>query len=97
MAAKELDKQRAADIESLIHVGVHLRIRLHSLAGNIAQDRPQPARHQDKQRQDEYADHGQPPFERGHNNQQRDRFDQVGHDADEGVADGILRPNHVIV
>jgi hypothetical protein len=37
-AYKEFDQQCAADIESLVHVRVHV----HALAGDVAQDGPKP-------------------------------------------------------
>ena len=78
-------------------MGVHLRIHVHRLAGNVAQDRAEPSGRQDEQRQDEHADQRQPPFEGEHDHQQGDRFDEVGHDADDGIADGVLRADHVVV
>ncbi len=52
---------------------------------------------EDEQRQDEHADEGQFPFERKHDGQDGNRLDDVGDDADDGVADGVLRADHVVV
>ena len=52
---------------------------------------------EDEQRQDEHTDEGQSPFEREHDGQDGNRFDDVGDDADDGVADGVLRADHIIV
>ena len=76
---------------------IHLGVRFHRLAGNIAQNRAEPSRSNDEQRQDDHADQRQPPFEREHDRQQGNRFDKIGHDADDGIADGILRADHVVV
>ena len=39
----------------------------------------------------------QAPFEREHDRQDGHCLDQVGDDADDGVADGVLRADHVVV
>ena len=43
------------------------------------------------------ADDRQPPLEGQHDGQDRDRLHDVGDDADDGVADGVLRADHVVV
>ncbi len=96
-APKEFDQQRTADVEGLVHVGVHLRVEFHCLAGDVAQDSAEPLRGQDEERQDQHADEGQFPFESEHDGQQGDRLDDVGDDVDDGVADGVLRADHVVV
>ena len=96
-APKQLDEQRAADVEGLVHVRVHLGIVIHGFAGDVAQNVAKPLREEDKQRQDQHADEGQLPFERKHDGQDRNRFDDVGDDADDGVADGVLRADHIVV
>ncbi len=78
-------------------MGVHLGVELHLLAGHVAQARAQLARGKDEQRQDDHADHGQPPVERDHHHQQCHGLDDVGDDVDDRVADGVLRPNHIVV
>ena len=76
---------------------IHLRIHLHGFTGNVTEHCAKPLRGKDKQRKDQHADDGQPPFKREHNRQQCDRLDEVGNDIDDGIADGVLRTDHVIV
>ena len=76
---------------------VHLGIVIHGFAGDVAQNVAKPLREEDKQRQDQHADEGQLPFEGKHDGQDRNCFDDVGDDADDGVADGVLRADHIVV
>ena len=96
-APKKFDEQRAADVESLVHVRVHLRVGLHGLTRNVAQCVAEPLRGDDEQWKDHNADESQLPLHREHNNEQRNRFDQVGDDIDDGIADCVLRADHVVV
>ena len=50
-APKQFDQQRAADVERLVHVGIHGRVDVHGLAGDVAQHHTQPAGDQDEERQ----------------------------------------------
>ena len=43
------------------------------------------------------ADEGQPPFQGQHNRQNGDGLDDVGDNVDDGVGDGILSADHIIV
>ena len=76
---------------------VHLRVDVHAFAGDDAQAFAESARDQIEQRQDKDTAESQSPFEREHDDQDRRAFDQVGGDADDGVADGVLRADHVVV
>ena len=55
------------------------------------------ARRQDEQGQDYDADQGQSPFQPHHDRQHGNCLDDVGQDADDGVANGILSSDHVVV
>src|SRR5687768_16347226 len=96
-APKQLDQQRTADVEGLVHVGIHLRVQFHCLARDVAQHPAQAFRKDDEQRQDEQADQGQPPLQREHDRQYGDLTDQVGDDVGDDTANGVLRINHVVV
>jgi len=76
---------------------VHLRVHFHCLTGNVTQESAEPLRGDDKERQNEDADESQAPFEREHDREQGNRFDEVGHDVDDGIADGVLRADHIVV
>ncbi len=41
-ASEQFDQQRAADVERLVHVRVHLGVVIHGFAGDVAQDRAEP-------------------------------------------------------
>ena len=97
LAAEELDQQRPADIEGLVHVGVHLGVEFHGPARHDAQLRAQPAGHQRQERQDDQGDQRKAPLEGEHDRQDGDGLDQVGDDVGDGVADGVLRADHVVV
>ncbi len=96
-AAKELDQQRAADVERLVHHGVHARVGFHLLARDIAQPPTQAAGGKDKEGQDEDADEGQAPLESEHDNEDSGNLDDIGEDADQGIGDGVLRADHIII
>ncbi len=64
---------------------VHPGVVIHGFAGDVAQDVAETLGKEDEQRHDQHADEGQLPFERKHDSQDRDRFDDVGDDADDGV------------
>ncbi len=96
-APKQFDQQRPADVERLVHVGVHGGVLVHRLAGDVAQHRTQAAGSQDEERQDEHTDDGQPPLEGQHDSQDGDRLNDVGGNANDGIADGVLRADHVVV
>ena len=74
-----------------------MRVGFHLLAGDLAQASAQRAGGDEKQRQDDNADQGQAPFEGEHDAQHSRGLDHVGDDADDGVADGILRADHIVV
>jgi hypothetical protein len=93
----KFDQQRPADVERLVHVGVHGGVLVHGPPGDVAQHHAQAAGSQDEERHDQHADQRQPPLEGQHDGQDGDRLDDVGDDADDGVADGVLRADHVIV
>ena len=76
---------------------IHLRVHFHALAGDVAQVQAQTLRGDDEQRQDQHADDREMPFEREHHDKQADCFDQVGDDIDHGVADGVLRTDHIVI
>ena len=97
LAAEQLDQQRAADVERFAHHGVHIGVVVHRLAGDIAQLKADTARRQDEQREDHQAEQRQPPFQRQHHQQRGDQVDGIGDDADEGVADGGLGSDDVVV
>ena len=97
-APEQLDQQRAADVERFVHHGVHLRVGFHLLAGDVAQARRPGARaaRMNSGRMTTLIER-QPPFEGEHDGQHGDGLDHVGDDADDGVADGVLRADHVVV
>jgi hypothetical protein len=96
-APEQFNEQRPANVEGLVHVRVHLGVGFHLLACQVAQTPTQPARDKDEQRQDDHADNGQFPFEGKHDSEDRNRFDDIGDNVDDGVADGILRADHIVV
>ena len=50
--AEQLHQQRAGHVEALGHRGVHRRVEVHLLAGELLQPSPDPLRGHDEQRQD---------------------------------------------
>ena len=96
-APEQFDQQRPANVERLVHVGVHGGVLVHGLAGDVAQHRTQTAGNQDEERHDQHADDRQPPLEGQHDGQDGDRLHDIGDDAGDGVADGVLRADHVVV
>ena len=71
-AAEQLDQQGAADVEGLVHDGVHLGVHVHLLAGDIAQYGAQTLRRQDEERQDGHAEQGKSPLQGEHDRQYGD-------------------------
>ncbi len=96
-AAEQLDQQRAADVERLVHVSVHFGVQVHRFTRRIAQGSAEFLCGHDKQRKDDYAEDGQAPFQRKHDPQDGDCLHNVRDDADDRVTDGGLSPDHVVV
>ena len=57
----------------------------------------QPAGDQRQERQDDQGNQRQAPFQGEHDRQDGDRLDEIGDDVRDGVADGVLRADHVVV
>jgi len=96
-AAEQLDQQRSADIEQLVQHRIHFGVQVQLLAGHIPQASAQLARRHQEERQDGDADQGQAPLQREHDCQCSNCLDQAGDNADKGITDGALRPNHIVI
>ena len=72
-------------------------VGFHLLASDVAQTGPQMTGCHDEQRQDRHTDQRQAPFQRQHHRQDADCLDDIGDDAHNGIADRILRPNHIVI
>ena len=96
-APEELDQQDTADVEGLVEHGVHARIGLHLFAGNIAQPGAHTAGGIEEQRQDDDTDQRQMPFKGKHHGEHCQYLDDIGDDAHDGIADGVLCADHIVV
>ena len=97
-APEQLDQQRAADVERLVHHGVHLGVGFHLLRGRYRAG-ASPSRRAARMKSGRISTlirvsrHSSVSI----TSQHRRRLDDVGDDADDGVADGVLRADHVVV
>ncbi len=97
LAAEEFDEEGAADIEGFVDDGVHAGVGVHLVAGGIAQARAEQAGGEDEQGHDGDAGESEAPFDGEHHGEDDDGLDEVGDDADDGVADGVLGADDIVV
>jgi hypothetical protein len=96
-ASEQLHQQRSADIERLIHHGIHLRVSIHRFAGDVAQACAEAPSREDEQRQDRDADECQAPLQAKRHRQHRRRLNDIRDDTDDRVADGVLGTDDIVV
>ena len=94
---EQLDQQRAADVERLVHQRVHLAVERKLIAHDATQPPAQDARRDDEQRQHRHGEERQPPLQRDHDRQRADQRDQVGDDVHDRAVDRPLGAAHVVV
>lgn len=97
MAAEEFDEECARDVEAFGHLGVHLGIEAHLLAGDVLQLLADGLGRDDEHRQHDEGQQRQAPFEEHHRAEGRDENDHVADDAAERAGDSGLRADHVVV
>src|SRR5690606_17706423 len=92
-----LNQQGAADVKGFIHHGIHPGVGIHLLAGNVAQTVAEAPGGKDKERHDDDAYNRETPFKGNHHRQYSDGLDDLSYDVNDGVADGILSDDDIIV
>ncbi len=96
-ASEQLDQQGARDVEPLGHGVVHLGVEAVGLAGDDRQPASHPLGREHEHREDDEADQGDLPRQDEHHDEDQGHADQVGHDGGQGVGEGLLGPDDVVV